>query len=130
MKRTSISPTDGSKLKQQMAAGAGKKESVSLSLFLEVNDLELEEEPSTMATLFWTEAVWMNRWRRGQQKVWRKQIFEVQTWKQVRGLAGAVMRETRDLGIMWPHWHTSLFEGPGGGGYELALPAGCEEDAI
>ena len=28
-----------------------------------------------------------------------RQIQEVQTWRQVRGLAGAVMCETRDLGI-------------------------------
>ena len=31
-----------------------------------------------------------------------KQIYEVQTWRQVRGLAGAVMCETRDPGIKWP----------------------------
>ena len=35
-----------------------------------------------------------------------RQIREVQTWKQVRGIAGAVMCETRDLGTKWPYWHT------------------------
>ena len=35
-----------------------------------------------------------------------RQIREVQTWEQVRGPAGAVMRETRDLGTKWPYWHT------------------------
>ena len=45
-----------------MAAAAGKKEPESLSLFKEVNNLEGEEESSTMATLFWAEDVWMNRW--------------------------------------------------------------------
>ena len=39
-----------------------------------------------------------------------KQVREVQTWKQVRGLAGAVMCETRDLGVKSPFWHTSTFE--------------------
>ena len=34
------------------------------------------------------------------------QIREVQTWKQVRGPARAVMCEIRDLGIKWPYWHT------------------------
>ena len=48
---------------------------------------------------------------REQQKAWRKQILEVQTWTQVRGPAGAVMCETRDLGIKWKQWHTLLFEG-------------------
>ena len=37
-------------------AAAGKKESVSLSLFMEVNNLEVQEELSTMATLAWVEA--------------------------------------------------------------------------
>ena len=34
---------------------------------------------------------------------------EVQTWKQVRGPAGAVRCETRDMGIKWPYWHTLVF---------------------
>ena len=38
-------------------------------------------------------------------------IQEVQLWKQVRGLAGAMMCETRDLGFKWPYWHTLTFEG-------------------
>ena len=32
-------------------------------------------------------------------------------WRQVRGLAGAVMCETRDLVIMWPQRHTLIFQG-------------------
>ena len=40
----------------------------------------------------------MNRWGREQQKAWRQQIFKVQTWRQVRGPAGAGMCETRKLG--------------------------------
>ena len=64
-----------------------------------------------MATLFSAEDVWLGRWRRKQQKAWRKQIFELWTWKQVRGPAGAVLCETRDLGVMWPQWHALLFEG-------------------
>ena len=61
-----------------------------------------------MATLFWADG---GRWKRMQQKAWRKQILEVQTWGHVKGPAGAFMCETRDLGIKWPHWHTLLFEG-------------------
>ena len=38
-----------------------------------------------------------------------RQIQEVQKWRQVRGLAGAVMCETRDLGVKWPFWHTLVF---------------------
>ena len=32
-------------------------------------------------------------------------------WRQVRRPAGAVMCETLDLGLKWPHWHALIFEG-------------------
>ena len=49
-------------------------------------------------------------WQEGELKeAWMRQIREVQTWKQVRGPATAVMCETRDLGIKWPYWHTLIF---------------------
>ena len=51
-----------------------------------------------MATLLWVGGVCGWEDREEQQKAWRKQTFEVQTWRQVRGLAGSVMCETRDLG--------------------------------
>ena len=88
------------------AGGGSKKESVSLSLFMEITNLEVEEYLTTMATLFWAEGVCLGRLRREQQKPWRKQIFEVQTWRQVRG---PVMCETRGLGIKWPQWHIFRF---------------------
>ena len=49
------------KLRRQMAAAAGKTESVSSSLFMELNNLEIGEELSTMPTLSWTEGVWMGK---------------------------------------------------------------------
>ena len=117
-----IAPTERLKLRRQVAAAAGKKESVSLSLFMNVNNFEVEEELSTVATLAWVEGVWLGRWGREQQKAWRKQIPEAQTWRQVRGLAGAVTCETLDLGIKVPQGHV--------GGHESGLPAGREEDAF
>ena len=98
------------KLRVQMAFAAGKNESVSLSLFMEVSVLEAEEDLSTMSTLIWAEGVMMSRWGRAQQKAFRKQMFEVQTRRQVRGPAGTVMCETGDLGIQWPQWHNLLHE--------------------
>ena len=53
---------------------------------------------------------WLGKCGKEQLKAWRKQIFEVQTWRQVRGPARAVMCETRDLGIKWPQWHSMLSE--------------------
>ena len=77
---------------------------------MEVNNLEVEEELSTMATLARAEGIWMGRWAREQKEAWREQIFEIQMWMQVRGPPGAVMRETLDLDSKWPQWHTVLFE--------------------
>ena len=45
-----ISPTERLQLRRQMAAAAGKKESVSF-LFLQVNGLQVEKDVFTMATL-------------------------------------------------------------------------------
>ena len=105
-----MSSTERLKLRRWMAAAAGKKITTSLSLFMDVYGLDVEDEISTMATQYWVERVWTGKWSH-EQKAWMRQIQEVQTWKQVRGPAVALMRETRDLGIKWPQWHTLMFSG-------------------
>ena len=47
-----MSPTERLKLRRQLAAAAGKKSTTSLSLFMEVFGLEVEDEISTIATSF------------------------------------------------------------------------------
>ena len=69
----------------------------------------MEEELSTLVIQYWAEGVWTGTWSHEQKEAWMRQIREVQTWTHVRGLAGAVMCETRDLGIKWPYWHTLVF---------------------
>ena len=54
-----VAPTERLKLRRQMAAAAGKKE--SLSSVLVVKDLEVEEELSTTATQAWAEGVWIGK---------------------------------------------------------------------
>ena len=61
-----------------------------------------------MATQYWAEGVWRGKWSHELKEAWMMRIREVQTWKQVRGPAGALMCETRDLGIKWPYWHTLI----------------------
>ena len=78
-----------------------------------------------MATLFWAEGVWRNG--REQQMAWRRQIFDVQTWRQVMGLAGAVLCETRDLGIKCPEWHTLMFEGQQAVDMRVSCPQNVEK---
>ena len=53
-----LAPRERCTLRRQMAVAAEEKESVSLSFFMEVSNLEVEEEPSQMAALAWVEGVW------------------------------------------------------------------------
>ena len=73
-----------------MAAAAGKKSTTSLSLFMEAYGIEVEDELSTLATQYWQEGACIGKWHE-QKEAWMKQVPEVQTWKQVRGPAGAVV---------------------------------------
>ena len=57
-------------------AAAGKKESVSLSFFMEVSSLEVEVVLSTKATLAWAEGVWLGTWGKVQQKAWRSRSLK------------------------------------------------------
>ena len=109
MERTSRWHRADRKAEIEEADGSSSREGGSVSL-TEVNNSEVAKDLSNVATLFWAEGVWMGRWRREQQKAWRTQIFKVQTWRQVGGPAGAVTRETRDLGLKSPQWHTFVFE--------------------
>ena len=74
-----MAPTERLTLRRQMAAAAGKKESTSLSLFLEVCGLDVEEELATVTTQAWAEGVWIGKRHTERKEVWRKRIFEVQT---------------------------------------------------
>ena len=94
-----------------MAAASGKKSTTSLALFMEAYGLDVEEDFSTLATQYWAEGIWTGKWYHEHGEAWMKQIQDVQSWKQVRGPAGAAMCETRDLGIKWQHWHTLILEG-------------------
>ena len=76
---------------------------------MEAFGLEVEEELSTLATQYWSEGVWTVKRFHEQREARMKQIQEVQLWRQVRGPAGAVMCETRDLGFKWSYWHTLVF---------------------
>ena len=59
-----------------MAAAVGKKESVSLSLFMEVNTLEVEVDFVHHGSALLAEGVWMGRWKREQQTTWKKQNLQ------------------------------------------------------
>ena len=102
-----VAPTERLKLRRRVAP----KITTSLSLFMEAFGLEVEEDLSAMATQTWAERVWIGTWPDEQREAWMNQALEVQTRRQVRWPAGAVMCETRDLGIKWPHRQSLIFEG-------------------
>ena len=84
-------PANSLKLRRQTAAAVRQKGTTSLSLFMEAFGHEVEEELSTKATETWAEGVWVGKWFTEQKEAWMEQICEVQTWRQVRGPARAVM---------------------------------------
>ena len=63
-------PTERFKLGRQMAAGAGKKSTTSLSLFMEAYGLDVEEGLSTLATQYWAEGVWTRKFYHEQREAW------------------------------------------------------------
>ena len=118
---TGVAPTERLELR-------GQKRARPPSLFKEGCGLEVEEELSTMATQTWAKVAWTGKWNTEQKEAWTNQVLEVE--RQVRGLAGAAMCETRDLGIRWPHRHTSIFEGEVRIDMRYVLPKRREEDAL
>ena len=76
-----IEEADGSSCRQEKSQSRSR-------IFMEVHTLEVEEKLSTIATLCWAQGE--------QHNAWKKHFFEVQTWRQVGGPAGAVMCETHD----------------------------------
>ena len=57
-----MASTERFKLRRQMAAAAGKKETTSLSLFMEAFGREVEEELSIIATQTWAEGCLCISW--------------------------------------------------------------------
>ena len=94
------------------AAAAGKKSTTSLVLVHGSMWLGSGGGGFYLATQCWAEGVWTGKWHHEQREAWMKQVRrKFRCRRQGRGPAGAVMRETRDLGVKWPHWHTLMFEG-------------------
>ena len=64
---------------EEADGNSSRKELVSHSLFMELNNLEVRGELFTMATQAWAEVTWIGKWPTEQKEAWRKQILEVQT---------------------------------------------------
>ena len=58
-------------MRRQMAA-AGKKNTTSLSSFVEIHSLQVEEEFCTMAIQYWAEGVWTGKWQHETKEAWRR----------------------------------------------------------
>ena len=73
-----IAPTERLKLRRQVAAAAGKKNTTSLSLFMEAFGHQVREIFSTLAAQYWA-GVWTGKWYQEQREAWMKQVREVHT---------------------------------------------------
>ena len=69
MHAVGMAPTERFTLLRQMAAAAGKKSTTSLSLCMEADGLEVEEELSTMATRCWAEGAWTGKWSHERKEI-------------------------------------------------------------
>ena len=59
-------------LRWELASAAGEKPSVSLSLFLEVDNLEIQHEPGCAAT-----SVWTGQWEDDVRDAWKRQVLRI-----------------------------------------------------
>ena len=102
-----------------MVAAIGNNECLSLSLVLEV-----EEELSTMVTLFWPEGVWRSRWRRGEESDLQSTKMEAS-----EATCRVILVRNSRLGHSQATLAHFAVRGAGGGGNEGGPLAGCERDA-
>ena len=86
--------------RRQSASTARKKPTVLLSLFWEINGLEIEHELACAASCFGT-----RQWDDDFREAWKRQVREATLWKKVTGRAGEVFCEIKDLGTTIPSWH-------------------------
>ena len=70
----------------------------------------------------------MERWDEGMEKCWRRQVWETVGRKQARGPAGAMVCETRDLGVGFPSWHGVSFRVRFDRGHEGCVSTRCDDD--
>ena len=74
-------------------------------------------------TCFWAQAVWTSKWEDDMRDVWKRQVWEATSWTKVRGPAGAVLCEMKDLGITAPSWQVLRL-----GGRMISVKDTCPED--
>ena len=123
-----IAPTERLKFGRQMAAVAGKTESVSCSLLMEVNEFgghggSVQHGYDLVGGRRVGEQL-----GKEQQKSWRMRIFEAPTWRQARGLTRAVMCETEEILASSRHSGTLLVEGQVAVDMRVVCPHGVKED--
>ena len=61
--------------RSQKEGESGEREQTNQKIKMEVNNLEVEADLSTMAALLWTEGLWMSKWSREQLKARWRQVF-------------------------------------------------------
>ena len=68
-------PTQREVARRQLELAAGKKLPVSVSLFLEIDNLEIEHDLACAATRFRTQSVWAGQWDEHVTEAWTRQVW-------------------------------------------------------
>ena len=124
-KASGMAPTQRETLRRQLATAAGKKDSVSFSLFLELNNLGIEHELACAAACMWAQKS-LDGSMEGRYvgHTWNRQVWEATSWTKVGGLAGAVFGAMKDLGFTVLGWQVLKM----GGGKTISVKDTSPED--
>ena len=88
-KASGMVPTHKEVIRRPLASAAGTKPSVSLSLFLEMYDLEIEHELVCTATCCWHKQLgWGSGKEEYMKEAWKRHGWEATSPKKVGGAAG------------------------------------------
>ena len=91
------------KLRRKLASAVGKEPSVSLFIFVEVNNLELEHAYLCVGVLLGTRGLDGSKGRWNERSM-ETAAMESNVVDKITGPAAAVLRDMKDIGIAVPRW--------------------------
>ena len=119
------SPWHGAVPDRKLAeSAAGMKPKLSLTLFLEVHNLEIEHELARAATCLWAPAVRTRKWEDEMREAWERTSVGSCIVDESHRAANAVFCEMRDLGVAVPSWQVLRMSD----GRLISVKGTCPED--
>ena len=98
--------------RSRLAKAAGKRRSASLTIFLDLTNLEPQHELATAAIYKWAAAIWdETEEKEVMQKAWKRQWPQhglVPKWRAITGPAGTLATYLARIQWKWPAWNVFL----------------------